>query len=368
MIFERIYKNKRVLITGHTGFKGSWLALWLNHLGAKVSGVSNEIPTEPSNFMVSDVISKVDDFRFDISDKLKVVEAIKAIQPDFIFNLAAQPLVIKSYNDPYQTVLTNAIGSMNILDAVRLLGKKVNCIMITSDKVYNNKETEIGYVESDEIGGKDPYSASKGMAELVIKTYVNSFFINSDSMINVGVARAGNVIGGGDWADDRIIPDCIRSWSKKESVTIRNPNSTRPWQHVLEPLSGYLTLGSFLEEGKIKNGEAFNFGPPKNYNYSVLELITEMQNYLGKYKINILDRKNKEFSEAGLLRLNCEKANKHLEWFPTLKFDEMVKMTSEWYKFFHSGNSVNMQDYSLEQIDNYTYFAKKRGIFWSKHD
>ncbi len=367
MLFNRTYKNKSVLVTGHTGFKGSWLTLWLKELGANVVGLSNEIPTKPSNFEILQLTNDIEDLRIDINDREKVIKKISDIKPDFIFNLAAQPLVIESYNNPTNTIMTNAIGSLNILEAMRLLNHETIGVMITSDKVYFNKEKKEGYLENDEIGGKDPYSASKGMAELAIRTYAYSFFSKKSFRTSLGVARAGNVIGGGDWANDRIIPDCVRSWSNNMSATIRNPKSTRPWQHVLEPLSGYLSLGAFLKNKKVNNGEAFNFGPPKNHNYSVIELINEMSKHWKDCKINT-PMKSPILPEAGLLKLNCDKSLELLNWHATLSFEEMIKFTAEWYKNFYITKDMKMREISKKQINDYTYHAKEKGIFWAQDE
>ena len=237
--------------------------------------------------------------------------------------------------------------------------------MITSDKAYDNVEWPWGYRETDSLGGKDPYSASKGMAELAIKTYIESFFRKNNN-IAIGIARAGNVIGGGDWAEDRIVPDCIRSWSKNLPVDIRNPISTRPWQHVLEPLSGYLTLGAALTSQQDLHGEAFNFGPSVDQNYSVKELIHEMEKYWDNVSWNDVSNKNEEFHEAGLLKLNCDKALALLNWTSTLKFNENISMTVNWYKnYYQKKNKQDIYEYSISQISEYVSLARKKGIEWS---
>ena len=279
MIFKKKFLNKTVVITGHTGFKGSWLSIWLKTLGANVIGISDNIPTNPSNFEASKIFNLIQDHRVDITNSEKINELIKKYAPDYIFNLAAQSLVRKSYEEPIQTFLTNAIGTANVLDAAKKLSKKVNCIMITSDKVYRNFEFKRGYHENDMLGGVDPYSASKGMAEIAIYSYVQTLMNDKNTNVRIAIGRAGNVIGGGDWATDRIVPDSINAWSKKRKVILRNAKSTRPWQHVLEPLSGYLLLGALLDDNLNLNGEAFNFGPPDKNDFSVLSLIEKMSNY-----------------------------------------------------------------------------------------
>jgi len=360
----RVFKDKVVLITGHTGFKGSWLSLWLNLLGAKVYGLSYNTVSSPSNYEVSD-IDFVDEKFFDINDSKKVHSYIQHIQPDFIFHMAAQALVIKSYKDPLQTFHTNAIGTANVLDALRDLQKDVVAIMITSDKVYDNVEWIWGYKETDLIGGKDPYSASKGMAELVIKSYLSSYFAR-DSNIKIGITRAGNVIGGGDWAKDRVVPDCVRSWSRGKTVEIRNPYSTRPWQHVLEPLSGYLNLARVLYSNSKLHGEAFNFGPLSNHHYSVKDLIIEMQKYWTNVRWEILN-KDAVFHEAGLLKLNCDKALSRIKWKPTLEFAECVEMTISWYVNYYE-KRMPVKEFSKNQINSFVKLASDRSIDWANHE
>lgn len=362
------FNNKTVILSGHTGFKGSWLSLWLSSLGAKVVGVSNNIPSEPSNFIASGLDKIIEDIRLDIRDTELVGKTIEANQPDFVFHLAAQALVRTSYNFPLETITTNAIGSANILEGVRKLNKPVSVVMITSDKVYDNSEWVWGYRETDRIGGKDPYSASKGMAEIAIYSYIESFFKEPTSNIRIGIARAGNVIGGGDWASDRLVPDCMKAWSLGETVEVRSPNSTRPWQHVLEPLSGYLTLAKDLSENKKYHSEAFNFGPHANQNYSVREIIDEMANHWSQVRWNDTSQNQKHFHEAGLLKLNCDKALSELHWQPALEFHETVKMTVEWYKLYYENKLSSMSDFTLKQIQDYTKLAKDRKISWSVTD
>jgi CDP-glucose 4,6-dehydratase len=360
-----IFKNSRVLITGHTGFKGSWLVAWLSSLDAIVAGLSDDTPTIPSNYEVSNLANLSLNYKVDIRRYTKVQEAVKDFQPDFIFHLAAQALVRDSYNSPLKTMEVNALGSANILEAVKVLDKKVVVIMITSDKAYDNVEWVWGYKETDRLGGKDPYSASKGMAELVIKSFVESFFNGDDSHVRVGIARAGNVIGGGDWARDRIVPDCVSSWSEGKSVDIRSPSATRPWQHVLEPLSGYLLLASSLAESSGNHGEAYNFGPSSSFNYPVSKLINEMEKTWAQAKWNDVSKHEKYFHEAQLLKLNCDKALFELKWIPTLEFEETVKMTAEWYKTYYKDPMISMQKFTFSQITEYTRLAKSRRIDWA---
>ena len=290
------------------------------------------------------------------------------MQPDFVFHLAAQALVRPSYKNPLETIITNAIGSATVLDALRLLNSKVVAIMITSDKAYDNVEWVWGYRESDRLGGKDPYSASKGMAELAIRSYVTSFFNTPDSNVRVGIARAGNVIGGGDWALDRIVPDCMNAWSTGKTVDIRSPHSTRPWQHVLEPLSGYLVLAANLANDVTNHGEAYNFGPSADQNYPVSKLIDEMSKYWDQVKWNDISGSKNHAHEAGLLKLNCDKALFDLDWHSTLEFNETVKMTVEWYKNYYQNQEQSMFNFTINQIDEYTKLAISKGINWAVND
>ena len=363
------YKDKTVLVVGHTGFKGSWLSIWLNMLGAKVYGMSDDVPSIPSNFEVCNLKNIIVDKRVDIKNIDLVIKNIENINPDYIFHLAAQPLVRPSYEDPINTFTTNAIGTAHVLEAVRLIEKDLVLVMITSDKVYDNVEWDRGYRETDRLGGKDPYSASKGMAEIAIRSYQESFFKNKKEKVKLGIGRAGNVIGGGDWAVDRIIPDCIKAWSDKQTVEIRNPNSTRPWQHVLEPLSGYLHLGCELSNSDCINGEAYNFGPSSDQNFSVKDLIDEMAKNWEDVRWKDTSTKVNSINEAGLLKLNCDKALADLSWSPTLKFDETVQLTVDWYKAFYSKENQSkeseMLDFTENQIKIYTDLANKRKVKWA---
>jgi len=354
-------------VTGHTGFKGSWLSIWLDHLGAKVVGVSDNVVSNPSNYAASSIANHIQDYQVNILDIVRLRSVIEEVQPDFVFHLAAQALVRVSYQNPLETLTTNAIGTANILETIRYLDKKVVAIMITSDKAYDNVEWAWGYREIDRLGGKDPYSASKGMAELAIRSYVESFFHQEESDIRIGIARAGNVIGGGDWAKDRIVPDCIQAWANNKMVDIRNPHATRPWQHVLEPLSGYLTLAENLA-GSLKNhGQAYNFGPSVDQNYPVSSLINEMSKYWSQVKWNDVS-KIEHLHEAGLLKLNCDKALLDLNWQSALQFEETVKMTIEWYRKFYQNPSDSMYEYTVNQINYFSEIAKSRQISWACDD
>lgn len=364
-MFKNLYKNKKVLITGHTGFKGSWLTLWLTRLGAKVIGISIDVPTEPSLFNDLKLANKIVDYRCDIRNFDEIKKIIIKEKPDFIFHMAAQPIVSESYIDPIYTLTTNINGTINVLESIRYLDKKCIAIIVTSDKCYENIETIWGYKETDTLGGKDIYSASKGAAEIVFRSFYNSFFKDSNKHFIVS-ARAGNVIGGGDWAKNRIIPDTIKSWRNNKPVAIRSPKSTRPWQHVLEPLSGYLTLGYMLFLDPNLNGQSFNFGPNSENNFTVEKLLKDLStSWHFKNKLKIFKTlKNTSFHEAGLLKLNCEKSSILLNWKPTLTFSELIKFTGNWYFNFYL-NKFDAYKYTCMQIDTYEKKAKINDIEWS---
>ena len=270
------FHGKTVVVTGHTGFKGAWLTAWLKQLGANVVGIALNPPTSPSHFEVANLAKGMTDLRIDIRNRSELEHAIVAAQPDFVFHLAAQALVRKSYDEPVETWQTNVLGTLHVLEALRKLENPCTAVIITSDKCYDNVEWVWGYRETDAMGGPDPYSASKGAAELAIRSHIKSYFPKSTSKVRIASARAGNVIGGGDWSENRIVPDCVKAWSSGNVVELRNPHSTRPWQHVLEPLSGYLTHAIALSQQPELHGESFNFGPPANQNHSVLELVQRM--------------------------------------------------------------------------------------------
>ncbi|MBK69665.1 MAG: CDP-glucose 4,6-dehydratase [Legionellales bacterium] len=359
---KSIFKNKSILITGHTGFKGSWLANWLKILGGNVIGVSKDVPTNPSHYELNKK-SLFNDLNVDITNPEKISSIINKLRPDYIFHLAAQPIVFESYNNPLNTFNTNIMGTANVLDALRKSNHKCVAIIITSDKSYDNVEWVYGYRETDKLGGKDPYSGSKGGAELVIKSYYESFFNNSKSNIRLAIGRAGNVIGGGDWAPHRIVPDCVRSWSKKQKPEIRNPNATRPWQHVLEPLSGYISLAKYLTNNDLINGEAFNFGPPSDQNYSVRDLVEEIVKHWPD--IGWKDKSNKNLfpHEAGLLKLNCDKAKNLIKWKSTLNFEETSKWTADWYHAYYTRGKDEALEMTFSQIEKFMSLAKERNSF-----
>ena len=350
MFSNQFFLNKKVLITGSTGFKGSWLTIWLNLLGSKLYGLSLEPPTNPSLFEEAKLNNIIENNIIDIRDSKKVSELVQNINPDYIFHLAAQPLVKYSYLNPIETWQTNVIGTVNVLDSLRLLNKKCIGIIITSDKCYENQEWEWGYREIDRLGGNDPYSASKGSAEIAFKSYYKSFFSeNINSNIRIASARAGNVVGGGDWADNRIVPDCIRSWIKNKPVIIKSPNSTRPFQHVLEPLSGYITLAEKLNTEKHLSGESFNFGPPSNLNYKVIDVVKKLALNWNNSSWEI-DKNEKKYIESKLLKLNCDKALALLRWQPNLDFERTMELTFDWYYNYYYDENINIFEKCCSQI------------------
>ena len=363
-MFNNVYKDKKVLITGHTGFKGSWLTTWLLKLGADVVGISKDIPTTPSMFEELGLESRIKHYQSDIRYLSKMIEIISDEKPDFLFHLAAQPIVSLSYSDPIETLSSNVMGTANILEALRVLDFTITVVMITSDKAYDNLEQVWGYKENDKMGGKDIYSGSKGGAELVIKSYYHSFFKESKN-IRLAIGRAGNVIGGGDWAKDRIVVDCMEAWSSGKSVEIRSPQATRPWQHVLEPLSGYLNLGQTLYKDSSLHGEAFNFGPRAEQNHTVEQLLSDLSRYWHFESVDDAYRvtDNIPFHEAGLLKLNCDKALFYLKWQSNLEYRDTIKFTSEWYYDFYKRDRDIYQK-TIEQINEYENMAKERDLEW----
>ena len=332
------FKNKKVLITGDTGFKGSWLAYWVHHLGAKVYGFALPSEKNDDHYTALGLKKLIHHKDGDVREFTQVRDFIKKIQPEFVFHLAAQPLVRKSYNEPKLTFDTNVGGSVNILEAVRLTPSVKVLITITSDKCYKNKEWCWGYRENDELGGKDPYSASKAAVEIVYSAYQESFF-NARPQFGAASVRAGNVIGGGDWSTDRIVPDCIRALQNNKPVELRNPHATRPWQHVMEPLSGYLLLASRMYEKPKQFGGSYNFGPDGGEMHTVKDLAEELIAVWGEGDIKIT-KKDDDPKEAGLLHLNCDKANHDLRWHSRWDFIKTVEQTAKWYKTVNEGGNV----------------------------
>jgi CDP-glucose 4,6-dehydratase len=338
------YKNKRVLITGHTGFKGSWLAIWLQHIGAQVIGFAQEPYTEQDNFVLSKVGKKIIDLRGDICDINQIKATFEEYQPEIVFHLAAQSLVRQSYKYPVETYQTNVMGSINLMEAFRLCSTAKVAVMITSDKCYENREQLTPYKEDDAMGGYDPYSSSKGAAEIAISSWLRSFMNPKDYATHgksIASARAGNVIGGGDWTKDRIIPDCIRAIESNVPIEIRNPNAIRPWQHVLEPLSGYLLLAQKMWENPITFCEGWNFGPLSNSIATVWEIATNIINDYGKGELKKTSF-NDKLHEAQILTLDIQKAQQRLGWYPKLSLKNTIEFTIEWYKNYKVTDTYNM--------------------------
>jgi CDP-glucose 4,6-dehydratase len=354
MAHTSAFAGRSVVVTGHTGFKGSWLSLWLQQLGAHVTGVALEPPSSPSHFAAAGLSNLLDDRRLDIRDLDELVETVRSVQPDYVFHLAAQPLVRMAYDDPVETYRTNVMGTLHVLEALRTLTEPCVAVLVTSDKCYDNVEWVWGYRETDRLGGADPYSASKGAAELVIRSHVASYF-PADGPVRVGIGRAGNVVGGGDWALDRIVPDCVRAWTAGDAIQLRNPGATRPWQHVLEPLGGYLRLAEQLRADPGLHGEPFNFGPPAGQVRTVRELVEAIARCWPDVQPDVSITNDTGPHEAGLLQLSCDKARHHLGWSALLTFDELARMTAEWYRRFydqpHDAGAVRAC--TIEQICEY---------------
>ena len=357
-MFKKLFSGKTVIVTGHTGFKGSWLSLWLKILGAKVIGISINIPKQ-SNFKAIKLQNKIKHIKMDIRNLKKLKKIFIKYKPDYVFHLAAQALVKKSYFDPIYTWSTNTIGTLNVLESLKLINKKCIAVIITSDKSYKNLEIKRGYKENDVLGGKDPYSASKASAELAIQSQISSYFPLNKTKVLIGIARAGNVIGGGDWSENRLIPDCVKSWSKNKKVLLRNPNSTRPWQHVLEANGGYLKLAQSLKKNKKLHGQAFNFGPNYSKNYKVLIVVKLMRKYWSKVSWRVNKKNKNSFYESNLLKLNISKAKTILKWKGVLTFKETISMVVEWYKNYYL-NPKKIYKISINQIKEYEKLLMKR--------
>ena len=331
-MFDNIYKNKTVLVTGDTGFKGSWLSIWLKAIGANVIGYAFEPKTNKDNYVVCGLEQKINHIDGDIRDFEKLKNVLKKYEPEMVFHLAAQALVLNSYVSPLETYSSNVMGTVNVLEAVRDIKSVKAAVMITTDKCYENKNAMYSYRETDRLGGEDPYSASKAACELIINSYTKSFFQKGDSA-NIASARAGNVIGGGDWSENRIVPDCIRAFENYEPVSIRNPHSIRPWQHVLEPLGGYLKLGKcLLEYGKNYQGP-WNFGPNNKNKVTVKKMVEEIIEKMGKGEINASLDSDQPY-ESNMLLLDISKANNQLKWEPKLDFSETVQLTVDEYQVY----------------------------------
>lgn len=355
-MFNDIYRHRRVLLTGHTGFKGSWLALWLSRLGAQLSCVALDPSTSPNHWDMLGLTA--DERRSDVRDYGSLERHFAAFQPDIVFHLAAQPLVRASYRDPLHTWSTNVMGTANLLQACTVSPSVRAIVVVTSDKCYHNLETTHAYRETDRLGGHDPYSASKAATELVVDSYRRSFFSSAPSPL-LASARAGNVIGGGDWSEDRLIPDLMRSVSSGRVLEIRSPGAIRPWQHVLDSLSGYLLLGQRLLEGDVQCADAWNFGPAEASNRPVAEVLGMMSRQWSELRWTVSTEPQPH--EATLLSLDSTKARHELGWQPVWPLPEVLTATTEWYRrYFSSGQSA-----SEEQLDDYVAAAHEANITWS---
>lgn len=345
------WQDKKVFLTGHTGFKGGWLSLWLSSMGARVTAFALEPNTSPSFFRTCRVEEILEKSHFgDIRDLQLLQAAMQEAQPEIVIHMAAQPLVRYSYNHPVETYATNVMGTVHVLECIRLLNTVKSAVMVTSDKCYENKEWVWGYRENEPMGGHDPYSNSKGCAELVTSAYRASYFTKEGS-VAIASARAGNVIGGGDWSEDRLIPDAIQAFENNQALIIRNPLATRPWQHVLEPLSGYLILAQSLYEDGNAFASGWNFGPKEDDVRSVqslVELFIEKWGDSVSWKLE----KNAQPHEAQALQLDCSKARQYLGWVPRWSLEQAIEKITDWQRAFQS--QKNMQDFSLQQIHQYS--------------
>lgn len=353
-IYDNFYKGKRVLVTGHTGFKGSWLSIWLHELGAEVVGVAKEPFTERDNFVLSGIGNKIKaDIRADIRDGEKMKEIFAEYQPEIVFHLAAQPLVRLSYDIPVETYETNVMGTINIMETIRATDSVKVGVMITTDKCYENKEQIWGYRENEPMGGYDPYSSSKGAAEIAISSWRRSFFNPNDygkkHHVSLASVRAGNVIGGGDWALDRIIPDCIKAIEAGEPIAIRNKKAVRPWQHVLEPLSGYMLLAQKMWDEPTKYCEGWNFGPRAESISTVWDVASKLIANYGKGELKDMSDSN-AVHEAKLLMLDISKANFKLGWEPRMNIDQCLCLVADWYKRY---NTEDVYRLCVEEINKY---------------
>ena len=356
-LFDNQYKGMRVLITGHTGFKGSWLALWLTEMGADVVGMALPPDTTPNHWDLLGI--DIRQYFHDIRDGQTVAGVVAETKPEIIFHLAAQPLVRRSYRAPLETWSTNVMGTANVLEACRQVASVRAIVVITTDKCYENQEWPWGYRETDKLGGHDPYSASKAATELVVDSYRNAFFHEPDAPL-LATARAGNVIGGGDWSEDRLIPDLVRSITQQLPLEIRSPNATRPWQHVLESLSGYLLLGQKLLERKCECAESWNFGPDTEGNRSVAQILGQLNAHWPE--LSWQTSLHHQPHEANLLYLDSTKARTGLGWRPIWPLDKTLAVTADWYRRHASTGQVKSQD----QLADYIFAAQAAGVEWSK--
>ena len=355
-LLQKAYYGRTVLVTGSSGFKGSWLSMWLHTLGAKVIGYALQPPTEPSMFHACSLNKQIISLEADIRDEVALTQAFKTYKPDFVFHLAAQPLVRYSYLEPKETFETNVMGTVNVLEAARRTETVQSIVVVTTDKCYENREWVYGYRETDPLGGYDPYSASKGCTELVVNAFRSSFLRGSG--IGLASARAGNVIGGGDWAADRLLPDFVRALVDNKPIRIRNPYATRPWQHVLEPLSGYLLLGALLLNEPEKYSSAWNFGPRDTDVLSVDEILKLAIAEWGAGSVEV--EGNEQPHEANLLKLDISKARAYLDWHPVFSCCEAIKRTVAWYKKYYEEPYGDMFSFTVEQIKEYEQVHKRK--------
>lgn len=361
-LFGNIYEDKKVFITGHTGFKGSWLSLWLNQLNAKVTGYSLEPPTDPNHHELLNL--NIDSNINDIRDLSSLTKALKKSRAEIVFHLAAQPLVKESYANPIFTYETNVIGTLNVLEACKNVPSVKAIVIITTDKCYENVEKEEGYKESDRLGGYDPYSSSKACAEILVSSYRSSYFnlneFKKEHSTLVATARAGNIIGGGDWAKDRLIPDVIKSTINRQTTHIRNPYYVRPWQYVLDPLSGYLLLGWKLMEGKKEFACAWNFGPEEQDFKTVEQVVKNAQEHWSDIQYET-PKTNIKFHETKILKLDCTKAKNNLKWQNITNFKETLGNTIRWYKNYYNSNQIESQN----GLVSYVNIAIRRKAIWT---
>lgn len=370
-VFGDFYRDKTVLVTGHTGFKGSWLSSWLIHLGARPIGYALEPPSDPSNFQASGLSGKMVDIRADVRDRERLQEAIDVHRPDMIFHLAAQALVRPAFENPALTFDTNIMGTVNVLDVARSCPSVEAVVCITSDKCYENQEWIWGYRESDKLGGHEPYGVSKACAELAIAVYQDPRFqkrANPDreKAVPIVATRAGNVIGGGDWATDRLVPDIVRSIAKNEDILIRCPQATRPWQHVLEAISGYLWLGAKIATQPDSVAKSYNFGPQLTaHGVPVSEIVQKMLAAWEGTESKLIVQPDQTGAESGLLRLDCSLADHDLGWVAAWDVDQTVLRIVDWYRTYYDQPSGDMFDHSIHQIEAYIHAAKEKDLAWT---
>lgn len=368
-ILNKFYRGKRVLLTGHTGFKGSWLALWLSELGAEVSGYALDPPTKPNLFEEAAVIKRLAFHQIgDIRDFRLLSQVLREVRPEFVFHLAAQPLVLHSYRKPRETYETNVMGTVNLLEAMRSVDSVRVCQIITSDKCYENRESVHAFQENDPMGGSDPYSNSKGCAELVVSAYRRSFFSLeriAEHGVSLASVRAGNVIGGGDWAANRLIPDCIRALERDEPITIRHPQAVRPWQHVLEPLSGYLWLAACQSRSPMSFSDSWNLGPSGGRNITVQQIVEQILRAWGSGSWTSLSANATAPYEANFLTLDTTKARNRLGWHPLFDIDNAISATTQWYLYRRESDRRDLDEFSINQIRSYTERGKESALPWS---